>query len=199
MFGRLTKLSFFILSYTPLYIMLIIIYFKEYANFLSSIKVELKSPFHSILNASPQGFFFFGLSLLIILSIIALLKFLLLKGYKESEVSTYSNVGDTIMSYIVTYIVPLTSIDIQKGNVLLANFFLFLIIAVIYTSNNLIYLNPIFILLKYHVLLDEKTQKIVISKYDIWELRELKEDDKRILVYRMDDSGLLLIKKQKKI
>ncbi|MFL2072011.1 hypothetical protein ACEN32_06870 [Marinilactibacillus psychrotolerans] len=211
MFGKFTKLGFYILSYLPLYLMLLILNFQESLKFItgvfskitafsnngSSYLNRLKDPLKIVVSVSSSTWFFIILFLLIVISVVVLIKFFSLKGYKSTEVSLYSQVGEDIMSYVVTYLTPLLSIDIDDSGILIVNLILFGIIGIVYTKNNLIYLNPVFIVLGYNVLRDNNTQGLIITNYSVWDLREYHEDDKKVLSYKMDDSGLILIKKQK--
>ena len=59
--------------------------------------------------------------------------------------------ADTL-GYIVTYIVPLISMDINSYRSLFINFSLFFIIGIFYIKNNQFFMNPIFNLLGYNIL-----------------------------------------------
>jgi len=67
------------------------------------------------------------------------------------------------MSYLLTYVVPLASInEISDGRALLTNLFLFLLIGKMYTQNNLIYVNPAFSIIGFSVF--QANNKIYISR-----------------------------------
>jgi hypothetical protein len=99
---------------------------------------------------------------------------------------------DNLLNYVVTYLVPILSIDIAKANSLLVNSGLFLLLGFIYVKNSLVYLNPLFLFFKYNIFRTDNNE-ILISNYDIYELKNL-EDTKlkaRILSYK-----IYLIRKQ---
>lgn len=77
---------------------------------------------------------------------------------------------ESLLSYVVTYVVPLLSIDITKLGSLLMNTGLFLLLGFIYVKRQVIYLNPLFLFIGFDIYRTEQGQ-ILISNYKIWELK----------------------------
>ena len=93
---------------------------------------------------------------------------------------------DNLLSYVVTYLVPILSIDITKANSLLVNLGLFSLLGFIYVNNSLVYLNPLFLFFRYNVFLTENNE-VIISNYDIYELKNLEGERirTRVLSYKI--------------
>lgn len=99
---------------------------------------------------------------------------------------------DNLLSYVVTYLVPILSIDITKANSLLVNLGLFSLLGFIYVKNSLVYLNPLFLFFKYNVFVTENNE-VIISNYDIYDLKHLEGQRlrTRVLSYK-----IYLVRKQ---
>lgn len=77
-------------------------------------------------------------------------------------------VREDTMGYIVTYIVPLLSIQVDSQRSLIVNLLLFVIIGTFYVKNDQIFMNPIYNLFNYNVFSTEKGIYITkISKYKL--------------------------------
>ena len=50
---------------------------------------------------------------------------------------------DTIISYMMSYIIPILSVNFNDYGVIAVNFFMFLLIGYLYIRLNLLYLNPL--------------------------------------------------------
>ncbi|PTG41009.1 hypothetical protein BUY20_12870, partial [Staphylococcus cohnii] len=79
---------------------------------------------------------------------------------KFKGVTTLDN---EILSYFITYIIPLLSLEVNNIYSIINNLFLFALIGVIQIKNNNLYNNVILIILGYSVFKDEKNM-IIISK-----------------------------------
>ncbi|AQN32283.1 MULTISPECIES: hypothetical protein [Mammaliicoccus] len=174
--GILYKISLFISSFAPLYVMLII--------------QEIDSAFkYNSLSKLPLSIYiyWFILITLIIISVISIYIIFKDKGNKTIEIDTnLEKQGDNIISYIMTYLVPLLSIDPNDYVNLLQNAFLFTIIGTIYIQQNLLFLNPIFSLLNYKFYKDSNNE-ILLSKYSIEELKSLKCEGKKVFARKIDE------------
>lgn len=130
------KIIMFISSYFPLYIMLLILYFENYKD----------------VGNNPTMKKYLLLICVIIFIIISFCSIILLyvsKGNRKVTVEKLERPDDTIISYIMTYIIPLLSIDITKKSTILVNFILFLVIGYLYIRLNLVYLNPLWAIFGY--------------------------------------------------
>ncbi|MGL9767200.1 hypothetical protein IGK31_001232 [Enterococcus sp. DIV1288f] len=150
---NITKTFLYLSSFFPLFILLV----------LQNIKIREEN---KILNLSeilrqfwdkglaPETFFWFGVIFFIIASTLSIfLFFMYVKGDGTPGELIGSNFerADTL-GYIVTYIVPLISMDIKSYRSLLINFILFFIIGIFYIKNDQFFMNPIFNLLGYNIL-----------------------------------------------
>lgn len=154
----------FITSYIPLYFILVI----KYLNF-SEIKFSQKSFISFFTGNKIDLFFWLFIILMFMISIITLVTFKLVftkKGSNQrldTKINDVSNLQDSEMSYLLTYVVPLASINnTSDSKALLTNLILFFLIGLMYTRNNLVYLNPAFSLVGYTVF--RINQKIYITK-----------------------------------
>lgn len=142
------KLIMFISSYFPLYIMIVILYFDK-------IRVGLLE--------KNKGWIIF-IAIITICILISLLSILLLsngKWCRKKSVGKLKRPDDTVLSYIMTYIIPLISGENSSMQIYLANFLLFILIGYIYIRLNLIYLNPLWAMFGYLIYRDE--EEIIIT------------------------------------
>lgn len=126
----------FLSSYFPLYIMMLLMYFEKYNNVCADPTLK-------------KVIFLLGCCGAIIISVVSV--FLLLKsgGNKEFKFEKIERPDDTVISYIMTYIIPLLSIDIAKNSTIAVNFLLFIVIGYLYIRLNLVYLNPLWAIFGY--------------------------------------------------
>lgn len=178
----LNKILLFISSFIPLYIMLII---KEIGR-LNSIKNFCK--------VNITIYVYLGvLVLILVVSIIAIFKIIVCdKGNKTKSIEVnLEKQGDNVISYIMTYIVPLLSINPNDITNLIQNIFLFVIIGIIYVQQNLLFLNPIFSLLNYKFYKNENNE-IIISKLNIEELNLHKNEGRKVYVRQVDEKFFII-------
>ena len=97
-----------------------------------------------------------------------------------------SKTEDNLLSYVVTYLVPILSINITKANSLLVNLGLFTLLGFIYVKNSLVYLNPLFLFFRYNIFLTANNE-VIISNLDIYELKSLEGERirTRVLSYKI--------------
>jgi hypothetical protein len=60
---------------------------------------------------------------------------------KKTLLNEISRTEDKLFDYVVTYQVPILSIDISRGNSMLVNAGLFGLLGFLYVKNSLVYLN----------------------------------------------------------
>ncbi|MBC1792865.1 hypothetical protein [Listeria booriae] len=178
----LLKWTMFISSYLPLYILLVLI---NVPNIFKDQKITIMIwSFLSVVIA------------LIIISIATLLFIVKKKTNTEVPVLTYEKTDDNIISYIMTYLIPVLSIDLSNIWNVIANLLLFLIIGIIYVRNDLVYLNPLLSLLGFYVYRSERGSYI-ITKVTLETIKELRNENKMIGSYKLTE-GVFLYKKLKK-
>lgn len=184
--GILYKIILFISSFAPLYVMLIIQEIDRAIKYENIYKLSL----------SIYSYWF----VLIIVSIISIISVCII--FKDSGNETIKvdinleKQGDNVISYIMTYLVPLLSINPNDYINLIQNAFLFIIIGVIYIQQNLLFLNPIFSLLNYKFYKNSKNE-FILSRYTIEELKSLKYEGNKLYARQIDEK-FWIIKKVRK-
>ncbi|KSU06642.1 hypothetical protein Li1_1207 [Lactococcus lactis subsp. lactis] len=82
------------------------------------------------------------------------------------------------MGYIVTYIVPLLSMNINSARSLVINLLLFIIIGTFYVKNDQIFMNPIYNLFGYNIFSAESG--IYITKISKQKLKLLAKNNEKV-------------------
>ncbi|MGO4964671.1 hypothetical protein [Bacillus paralicheniformis] len=136
--------------------------------------------------------FSYILLFLIVFSFFSLVVIIKINLNEKKSFAGICKTEDNLLSYVVTYLVPILSIDIAKANSLLVNLGLFSLLGFIYVKNSLVYLNPLFLFFKYNVFVTENNE-VIISNYDIYELKHLEGQRlrTRVLSYK-----IYLVRKQ---
>lgn len=176
---RFTKLDFFLVSFLPLFIILIL-----------KASLEYQSLWKNMFNLSLKHIFWLIITILIIIPLIALsLKFLYVIILKKDRritkcITRISDVDDSIVSYIVTYIIPLTSLTYNSSmSDYIANILLFSVVMIIYIRMDLIYLNPFFILIGlnvYKVTIDNQV-KFLLTNATFGQLNSKIKDSEELI------------------
>jgi hypothetical protein len=160
------KVEMFISSYFPLYILLLVLYWEKYNE---------KSDFENWKTTLFLGVIF----TLIFLSIISL--FFLYKsenGTKKIIIEEIERPDDTVISYLMTYVIPIVTTNTNMSSIIV-NAILFALIGYFYIRLNLLYLNPlwsIFGYVSYRINIDT----IIVTNYKYSELKQLKISNKGI-------------------
>jgi len=143
------KLIMFISSYFPLYVMLIILYSGKIVTGFDEKNI---------------GWIIFFVVLLILI-FISFGSVILLKagtGNREKKINSLERPDDTVLSYIMTYIIPLIANEDSSVEVYVVNILLFLLIGYIYLRLNLIYLNPLWAMFG-HIVYRDSDKDIIIT------------------------------------
>lgn len=156
------KWLMFISSYLPLYVLVIIINFPQ----ITTLRFI----------TSPVSTYLFLLIILffMLISIVVLFYILFKKTNRTTPVGYYKKLDDNLISYIMTYLIPLLSIDIYNIYSITVNIILFLMIGLIYTKNDLVYLNPLFSLVGFYVYKTD-ADIYIITKMKITQLDNMRE------------------------
>lgn len=146
------KTLFYMSSFIPLYLLLIVqnLQIRDEAGFFSWQIIIAQFNFSNKVISS----FWIGLLLLLIISLIGYGMFFFVYTKKEgikSSISDAEFVREDTMGYIVTYIVPLLSMDIESVRSLVINLLLFIIIGSFYVKNDQIFMNPLYNLCGYNI------------------------------------------------
>ena len=163
LYNSLVRTIMFISSYFPLYIMITILYYKKIIEGFKCMNV------FSIIVTLALGLF-------IIISIFSIVLLRLGKGSKEKLIEDLERPDDTVLSYIMTYIIPLVTNGDNTTEVYIANIFLFILIGYIYLRLNLIYLNPLWAMFGYMIYRDSNREVIItnISREHLKYMNKLK-------------------------
>ncbi|PFI17442.1 hypothetical protein [Bacillus cereus] len=163
MISVLFRIGLYISSFFPLYILLIV---NNYKHFTSWKKIKDVFLFKDLL----LSVFSYSLIVLIISSLIYLIVIMKINLNEKNQFVEVCKTEDRLLNYVVTYLVPLLSIDLTKANSMLVNLGLFLLLGFIYVKNSLVYLNPLFLFFNYNVFIT-KDDDVIISNYDIYGLK----------------------------
>lgn len=149
-YNIVTRTIMFISSYFPLYIMIIILYLS---------KIE-----KGFLEKNILIIIFAALTLILIfISVISVILLKLGKGTQEKDINNnLENPDDTVLSYIMTYIIPLITNGDSSKEVYIVDILLFILIGYIYLRLNLIYLNPLWAMFGY-IIYRDANKDIVIT------------------------------------
>lgn len=137
-------LRMFISSYFPLYIILLILY-NDKINNISKIKSIL------MFENSTVSIFIIILVIFCIISIFTCKDLKKTEGNENHKFYNIESTRDTIISYMMTYIVPILSINISDNKTIIINTILYILIGFMYIKLKLIYLNPLFLLCGYYM------------------------------------------------
>lgn len=186
MLSPIEKWKLYLSSYSPLYILILIKEYNQLFDALSNI-------------CRPQvSYFFVYVTLgLLIYSLWIIRKVFFGKSIDSFEVSDkYETVTDSVMNYVMTYIIPMISIEFSQPITVITNFLLFVFIGIIYVKNDLIYLNPL-ISIRRNIFL--KDDKIVISKFTQGELKRFNKENIEVVGKKLSSNVLIYqdIKKEK--
>lgn len=150
----------FISSYFPLYIMLLILHYEKIKTIVCIVTAK-------------KTIFLIAIFGGILISIISTIMILCGSGCKPLEIIEIERPDDTVISYMMTYIIPILSIDFQEYGVIAVNFVMFLLIGYLYIRLNLLYLNPLWSLvgyLSYRI----NSEVVVITNIKYSELKKLR-------------------------
>lgn len=144
------KLKMFITSYFPLYIMLLVLQVNQYP-----LVFDLNDIF------IPATVFAVVLLIFVIISIMSTVDLFRTKGNEQYKYESIDRSGDAVISYMMTYIVPLLSETFLTYRGFVINATLFVLIGVMYIKLDLIYFNPMWIILGYTVYLTNSGDWII--------------------------------------
>lgn len=183
------RVKMFISSYFPLYVILLILNIENYNNISKLIKI------FKFQNIEVSLFVF----IIIILICISLESIYDLKNTNASESHSFSNISnsdDSIINYMMTYIIPLLSTDFLSKKTLIMNVMLFLIIGFMYVRLNLIYLNPLWLIWGYSMY-KANDSMIIITNISYSDIKSL--ENEKLKSSLLCDRIYLIQKSQNKI
>lgn len=185
MFNTFFKWILFISSYAPLYLLVAINNY-DYGN-------SVRENIENYSNDKVHLTFWLILFILVIISFIPIIVMKRISMNGTTQLFQMTNYNENILSYIITYVVPLTVININETNSLLVNVILFIMIGIIYVKNDLIYLNILLLLTGFRVYCDQNNIKI-ITDYSNNEVKEILVS-KKVIPLRKLSNEVILIRK----
>ena len=152
------KCILFISSYFPLYIFLLILNIDMY-NSIEKLK------------QIPVKIFLISILIFIVISIISLMSIIISKnGTKKLLIENIERPDDTIISYIMTYIIPILTVNNIDKYEIVVNILLFILIGYLYIRLNLLYLNPLWSMFGY-ISYRVNNDTVLITNYKITDLK----------------------------
>jgi hypothetical protein len=177
MFRDIFKSLLYLSSFIPLYILLIVQNLKLRN---TDGKIYSTSEFFKQFidnEKTTPNIFWIGIFSLLLISTITI--FIFIKFFLQAEGSQGKIIGvsfsrEDTLGYIVTYIIPLISIDIKSPRSLIINVILFITIGVFYVKNNQLFMNPILNIMNYNILSSDGY--IYITKLTPRKMKELSRE-----------------------
>lgn len=137
--GRLCmKILWFVSSYFPLYILLLVLNYAYIQEGLSEYNCSMST-----------CIFVFVMVLGLMLSAVFVFFFKNANTINYLSCECIEHPDDKVISYIFTYITPILSVNLQKMETIFANILLFLLVMFLYIRLDLFYINPLLIFLGY--------------------------------------------------
>lgn len=189
-FTNMTKIFLYLSSFFPLFILLVIqnINIRNDEDWYNMN--ELVNQFFVNGLYAPESIFWIVVIFFIISSIISIVIFIF--GFVNASGDEASLIGENFeradtLGYIVTYIVPLISMNISSYRSLLINFSLFFIIGIFYIKNNQFFMNPLFNVMGYNILSSDGGC-IYVTKLSPREMKEISNEKSNVLqIFIADD------------
>lgn len=155
------KWLLFISSYAPLYLLLAI---NNY-----DFKLTPVAYFKTVLSSDPKLYFWIVIVTLFIVSFVAVGYFKLISLNDSRSLIGLKPMNESVLSYLITYVIPLTAMNVSSTNSLVVNGLLFMIIGIVYVNSDLLYLNILLILFGYRVY-NDPSNNVIITNYSKDEL-----------------------------
>ena len=115
------RIKMFVSSYLPLYLILLTIY-SDKINSFDKIKLIIR------FEDKIVSLFIIGVFILVIISFITLIDLKSTKGNENHKFESFNKTEDTIISYMMTYIVPILSTDFLSTKTMTINLILYFLI-----------------------------------------------------------------------
>lgn len=179
------KLSFFLSSYSPLFI---IIFISNWNRF------NIKWPLHI-----HHFCIFICLIFLFLLPNIVVFSIYIEAGNSSQNLGNSESISkikdDKVINYLMAYVIPLSALNIDNFmESILPNIIIFIIIGIIYMRMDLIYLNPFLCLFGFIPHLDEENDKVYITDFSKEELVKLIRGGKSVNCTAIGDNIFLIRK-----
>ncbi|MBB1109481.1 hypothetical protein LTY59_07060 [Limosilactobacillus balticus] len=194
------KIILFLVSYMPLYIVLFCNNLLNYYNDTSKKMNNQSRILNSISTFEQKDTFVFYLIIGLITVPIVLFFIFLFYKVRTGKSSTvypenYKKTGDTIINYLITYIIPFFSMDITSPSIYFwGNIILIFVVMVLFIRLDAVYLNPPLILLGFYIFTDEDENKYYLTRNSFTKLKMAKKAKDYLKIIRIT-SNFYYIKK----
>ncbi|MFT8706163.1 MAG: hypothetical protein ABF777_03040, partial [Liquorilactobacillus satsumensis] len=132
-FRLITKINLFVISFQPLFLILAIKFIFEKIENGKGKPMNFGSVWNSFCVLLSNNWYIALLYFSIMPIIVFILVCVSTKKHKPLRVKKYEKLGENLVSYVMTYIVPLTTLSVgSKFSDFLGNVILFLIIMILY-------------------------------------------------------------------
>ena len=190
--SKFIKLQLFIVSFQPLFIILFIKFIIEYFEKSKISKLNLCDKIRVLLQDGGINYVIIGLLIISIVPIFFLYCRFNKKSIKRERPYKYETLGDNMVSYVMTYIVPLTTLSISSSlSDVVGNIILFFIIMILYIRLDMSYVNPVLIILGFSI------YKINVCNLDGTKYKE--SDSKYLITWRNSNKLDVFLKKDSTI
>lgn len=150
-FKYLIKQNLFLISFQPLFIILAVKFFVE-IGYDGKSKLDFFSILNILFTKSNYWWYYILIYLAIIPVIILFLRNFFTKNKSNERAKKFTTIRENIVSYFMTYIVPLTTLSVHsKLSNVIVNIILFIVVMVLYIRLDLTYLNPILIFFGFNI------------------------------------------------
>lgn len=181
------KWLLFISSYAPLYFLLAINNYNFDFTPITFIAEMCGNP--------RQVTFWIVITVLFSISLVSVSYFEFIGLNERRIVNGLKPLNESVLSYLITYVIPLTAMDISSVNSLLVNALLFIIIGIVYVKSELVYLNILLILLGFRVY-NDSTGNVIITNYKKDDLTVFENSNKSLLCRKVV-RGVYLLRRPK--
>lgn len=182
---KLYKWLLFISSYAPLYLLLAI---NNY-----DFKLTPVAFFKAVLISETKLYFWIVIVSLFIISFVAVGYFRFISLNDSRSLATLKPINESVLSYLIAYVIPLTAMNISSTNSLVVNGLLFMIIGIVYVNSDLLYLNILLILIGYRVY-NDPSNNVIITNYSRDELTTYMNTRERVLCRKVV-KGVYLVRR----
>lgn len=188
------KVILFLISYIPLYFGLIFknitYYYYHYCHFRKNIS-NIDRIIKSInLFWYHNKFMCIILIFLIIIPLTVFFLYLIIKVKKgrvfTEKVGEYKKTGDTIINYLITYVIPFMSMSVDSLTLYFwGNIILIFVIMILFVKLDEVYLNPPLIVLGFYIFTNEDEEKYYLTRNTLTQLKIAKRSKEYVRIIRI--------------
>ncbi|MDH5107229.1 hypothetical protein OQI89_15505 [Lentilactobacillus diolivorans] len=177
----MNKIFLFLLSFWPLYILIFLKNLTELSGeerndlLHGKFQAYLLTQMHS--GRVLGDLFMVLLIVAIVLLPIAFFRFLCRKertgAYEKSNLKVFNKMDDGIVSYIMTYIIPLATLEMGSDlEDIIVNIFVFTFVGILFVRLDLVYLCPTILLFNFNIFYDNGSDEYFITHFKKTEIQE---------------------------